>query len=307
MPSKDRDEQGDGMKLKIGKQELDYPGKYLGTLREATELQSETEALRSRLDEDGYLLIRGLLDKDLVLEARRQILEILERDGALNPAAPLIDAVVKPGAGGAFMGGENDLTRCPAFQQMVASEPVMTFFERLRGGPIATYDYKWLRVVGPGDYTGAHYDIVYMGRGTPNVCTCWIPIGDVPYEQGPLAILAGSHRFERIKETYGKMDVDRDHVTGWFSNDPVEMVDRYGGQWQTSEFEAGDVLIFGMYTMHGSVTNTSNRFRISSDTRYQLASEPLDERWVGRKPKAHYAWTKGKTISMEEARAKWNV
>jgi ectoine hydroxylase-related dioxygenase (phytanoyl-CoA dioxygenase family) len=161
--------------------------------------------------------------------------------------------------------------------------------------------------VGPGSNTGAHYDIVYMGRGTQNVYTCWTPLGDVSYDLGPLALLVGSHRFERVKETYGRMDVDRDHVTGWFSNDPVELVDRYGGQWQTSEFRAGDVLIFGMFTMHASINNTSDRFRISSDTRYQLASEPVDERWIGPKPKAHYAWQKGETVPMEEARKKWGV
>ena len=92
---------------------------------------------------------------------------------------------------------------------------------------------KWLRVVGPGSNTGAHYFVVYMGRGTHNVYTCWTPLGDVPFAYGPLALLVGSHQFERVKETYGKMDVDRDHVTGAFSNDPQEMIDRYGGRWRS--------------------------------------------------------------------------
>ena len=103
------------------------------------------------------------------------------------------------------------------------------------------------------------------------------------------------------------MDVDRDHVAGWFTSDPVEMVDRYGGQWQTTEFRAGDALIFGMFTMHGSLNNQTNRYRISADTRYQRADEPVDERWIGENPIAHYAWMKGQTITMEEARAKWGV
>ena len=76
---------------------------------------------------------------------------------------------------------------------------------------------------------------------------------------------------------------------------------------QTAEFQMGDVLIFGMYTMHGSLSNTTNRFRLSTDTRYQRASDPVDERWIGENPKAHYAWMKGKTVPMEEARKKWNV
>ena len=57
----------------------------------------------------------------------------------------------------------------------------------------------------------------------------------------------------------------------------------------------------------GSINNTTNRFRISSDTRYQLKGEPVDERWIGRKPKGHYAWMRGQTVTMEEARAKWEV
>ena len=75
----------------------------------------------------------------------------------------------------------------------------------------------------------------------------------------------------------------------------------------TSSFEMGDVLIFGMYTMHASLDNTTNRFRLSTDTRYQRADEPVDERWIGDNPIAHYAWTKGETVPMEEMRKRWGV
>jgi hypothetical protein len=291
----------------MAKRELEFPGKYLAELREANDLLGDVEALRRRMEEDAYLLIRGFYDREKVLEARRQILEALQREGALDPDRPMMDAPAPADARGAFRGGDNELTRAPAFQELVSTGRVMEFFDGFLGGKSMGYDYKWLRVVGPGSNTGAHYDVVYMGRGTHNLYTVWTPLGDVPFSHGPLTLLVGSHRFERIKATYGKMDVDRDHVTGAFSNDPVEMVDTYGGQWQTSEFQAGDALIFGMFTMHGSLTNTSNCYRISSDTRYQLQGEPVDDRWIGRKPKAHYAWTKGKTVTMEEAREKWGV
>ena len=49
----------------------------------------------------------------------------------------------------------------------------------------------------------------------------------------------------------------------------------------------GDVLIFSVFTVHGSLDNQSNEIRLSTDSRYQLASEPLDERWMGEKPPAH--------------------
>ena len=104
------------------------------------------------------------------------------------------------------------------------------------------------------------------------------------------------------------MDVDRDNIEkGWFSEDPIEIVDTFGGQWATTSFAEGDVIIFGMFTMHASLDNSTNRYRISADTRYQLLSEPVDERWVGSKPKGHYAWKKTTPSPMKEARAKWGV
>jgi hypothetical protein len=295
------------MILTMGQRELELGGRYLGTLRDSTGLLPNVAALRERMDEDGYLLLRGFHDPEQVLAARRHVLERLAENGQLDPERPLMDAVPAAGARGAFLGGSKAITRAAPFLELVESPRVMGFFERFLDGAPRTYDYKWLRVVGPGAFTGAHYDIVYMGRGTDRVYTVWTPFGDVSFEMGPLAILVGSHRFERVRETYGRMDVDRDKVVGWFTNDPVEMVDRFGGQWQSSEFRAGDVLIFGMYTMHASLNNRSDRYRISADTRYQRADEPVDERWIGEDPIAHYAWQTGETVAMEEARKKWGV
>lgn len=293
--------------LKMGKQELELGGKYLGWLRESNDILSNPAALHARMEEEGYLLLRGLHDPEKVLAARKAILENLDANGQVDHRYPLMEGVVAEGARGAFLGGSKALTRTPVFLNMVESPEIMGFFAHFLQGDVLTFDYKWLRVVGPGDFTGAHYDVVYMGRGTLNLYTVWTPIGEVTLDMGPLAILVGSHRFEKIKETYGKMDVDRDHVEGWFTNDPVEMVDRYGGRWATSEFKAGDVIVFGMFTMHASLNNVSNRYRISCDTRYQRADEPVDERWIGENPPAHYAWHEGEMVSMEEMRKRWGV
>jgi ectoine hydroxylase-related dioxygenase (phytanoyl-CoA dioxygenase family) len=55
----------------------------------------------------------------------------------------------------------------------------------------------------------------------------------------------------------------------------------------TAEYEMGDVLVFTMFTMHAASDNHTNRVRLSTDTRYQLASEPADERWIGEDPPKH--------------------
>jgi len=295
------------MILRMGSRELEWGGPYLGALRESNDLMDDPAALRQRMEEDGYLLIRRLHDPEKVWKARRVFLDNLHRGGNLDPTRPIEEGAIAEGKRGSFLGGAKAISHHPDFLALVEAPELMQFFADFLEGDSLTYDFKWLRALGKGDFSGFHYDIPYMGRGTPNVYTVWTPLGDVPLDHAPLVIIEGSHRWERVKATYGKMDVDRDHVVGSFSNDPIELLERYGGRLLTSEFRAGDALIFGMFLMHGSLNNEQNRFRLSCDTRYQRADEPVDERWVGENPIAHYAWTKGETVPMAEARARWGV
>lgn len=296
------------MKVRMGEGELEL-GSSLGTLREANDILDDTEAMRDRLAEDGYLLIRDLLPRELVKRARARIVEALVDAELVAKDAEPDTAVIAADVHGAFWGGKKELTHHLDVLDVLEHPDLCAFFARLLGGAVRTYDYKWLRAVAPGEFTGAHYDVVYMGRGTPNLHTCWIPMSDIDYESSPLAVCVGSHRFDKVRETYGTMDVDRDRVDGWFSNDPMDVVARYGGEWRTTTFAMGDVMVFGMFTMHGALTNQSDRFRLSCDTRFQLASEPVDERWIGENPMGHYAWQSepDKLVSMAEARARWGV
>ncbi|PRO65705.1 phytanoyl-CoA dioxygenase family protein [Alkalicoccus urumqiensis] len=297
------------MKMTMGKNTMELPSRELTTLRDSTDLLEDTSALQERLQEDGCLLLRGFHPREEVQRARLGILEELEKEKKLDNTKPKEEAWAAAGAGGAFYGGsraEGPRSLKP-FYDLVEHERVLSFFSRLFGEEAVALAYKWPRAVPPGGSTGAHYDNVYMGRGTEKLYTMWQPLGDISYKDGPLAISLGSHKLEKLKQTYGRMDVDIDHVeTGWFTHEPLEMVDRFHTQWATTEFQMGDVLLFGMYTMHSSFNNESPRFRISADTRFQPASEPMDERWIGDHPKGHYAWGKEKPlVPVEEARRWW--
>ena len=61
--------------------------------------------------------------------------------------------------------------------------------------------------------------------------------------------------------------------------------------------------------MHASLINTSNKVRISVDVRHQLASEPVDERWVGDNPIRHYAWQAPgvQHEPLEKSRRRWDI
>jgi ectoine hydroxylase-related dioxygenase (phytanoyl-CoA dioxygenase family) len=182
---------------------------------------------------------------------------------------------------------------------------MMNFFEHFLGGPALHFDFTWLRAKAPGPNTATHphCDIVYMSRGTKQLYTAWTPLGDVPYELGGLMILEGSHRKVEILGEYWDFDVDTYCVDnrsdaphdawswsasgGAFSKDAIGVREQIGGRWLSNEYSIGDVLIFSVFTLHASMDNRTNRVRLSTDSRYQLATESADERWMGAEPIAH--------------------
>ncbi len=84
------------MKVNMGIRELELGGKYLGHLREANSLMGDMGALRARLREDGYLLIRGLHDPQKVKAARRMLLHNLDANGQIDRGFPWTRPASRP-------------------------------------------------------------------------------------------------------------------------------------------------------------------------------------------------------------------
>lgn len=242
------------------------------------------------LERDGYALLRGLLDREHVLTARRRVLDhMLSLERVLDlDKAPLESGVLKSRCGTdcvPFMEGKNGLTHNREVLQVLESPRLRNFFHSLFGEEAKTFDFKWLRAVPSKVYTGVHVDWVYMGRGSKRIMTTWIPLGDNPISMGALAMLEGSHRlpaFEKFRQTYGQLDIERDRLsgTGWYTMDPLEL-SAMGGKWKTTNYRAGDVIVFGMHTAHCSTTNITNFARISCDVRWLPRSGVSDPRYVG--------------------------
>ena len=77
---------------------LDEGDDKLGLLISTQNVFRNMDSARQRMQEDSYLLMRGLLDKDEVIAARRCTLEQLAAEGQLDPNAPLMHGVPKPGS-----------------------------------------------------------------------------------------------------------------------------------------------------------------------------------------------------------------
>lgn len=289
--------------LSMGDHELRM-GEDLRRLR-PTDAEADPERLRSRLAADGYLLLRGVHDPDLVAEARGEVVDELDREGLLDPERPREEAPVGADRG-LFLDGPS-WERFPALHELVEGESIMAFFGEFLGARPFTFDYKWGRAKETGGFTGFHADRVFMGRGTDDLYTLWTPLGDVPAEMGPLLCCPGSQDHERLRETYAAMDVDRDVFEATFSSDPHDVAETLDCPLATADFEAGDALLFGPYFLHGSLSNATDRYRISVDTRYQSIEEGTDPRWVGDEPVAHYNWPSEDETPIEELRAEWGL
>lgn len=289
--------------LTSGGYTLSTEPEYFGELIDSSDLVGNDAALRERMHTEGYLYLPGYLDREEVLAVRRNTAERLAAAGCVDTRYPIEDLVAHPNYHNAFM--PELAVGNPSMHRLLYSGRMMEFFTGFLGGPVRHYDFTWVRAVAPGKGTPTHMDIVYMGRGTTNLYTAWTPLGDVSLELGGLIVLERSHRHERLNNGYGRKDVDAycsNHVGdkytgmggggnisrgGWLSKNPVKLRKNLGGRWLTAEYRAGDLLVFTMFTVHASLDNHADRIRISTDTRYQLASEPIDERWIGEEPIGH--------------------
>ena len=273
------------------------PGEFLQPLADSSDLlrREDWQALRGRLQRDGYLFLRGALPAADVRAARRRVLESLaERGNVLDPTRPLEDGVLCSSTAAwaacrSWRGGTTSRTRASCSPSSRAARSGASSAGRPAGrcDDVRSFDFKWLRAMPEGSFTGAHFDRVYMGRGTTDrLLTCWVPFGHNPVEMGTVAVCEGSHAldaFAPLRRTYGALDHERDGLdgSGWFTEDAWEVSRLFGGQWRTADFEPGDVLTFSMLTLHMSTTNTTGRARISADVRWQPACEPVDPRYVG--------------------------
>jgi hypothetical protein len=275
---------------------------HLGLLEDSSADRHDMPTLRKRMHEKGYLLMRGLLNRDEVMESRREMVRRLAEMNCLQPGTDPMDAIANKEHPANF---HPELAKGnQPMRKVLYAGPMMQFWAEFFGETPMHFDFTWVRTVSPGWGTPCHADVSYMGRGTHELFTAWTPMGDVDFVQGGLMLIEGSNRNERLRKGLEHADVDAYCVnrTGHAGKDAwargqagamkapaPKLRQSLGGRWLTGEFSAGDVLFFEVFTIHASIDNHSDRIRLSTDTRYQRASQPADERWMGDNPPAHGA------------------
>lgn len=238
---------------------------------ESSDISNDGEALRWRADRDGYLFLRNWIDKEAILDVRRDIAAVLQDVGWIDAGTDPDEAVTShpPHVSGEpeFSAVYDRVQMLESFHTLAHDETIFKAMRHLLGDDVLLQPSNIARLIFPTNLeqtTPAHQDFVHI-QGTPDVWTAWLPLGDCPHFMGGLSVLKGSHRF-------GVLPVSRSLGAGGLRSH----FEKIGGEWVSSPFENGDILFFHSHTVHRGLPNLSgNRLRLSVDFRYQRASDQV--------------------------------
>jgi hypothetical protein len=276
------------------------PTKF-GRLRESSEYARDGAVLRERLSEDGYVLLREVLDKQVLLDMQAVIADELHRPDAIDPDGDR-SALLFPARPRLSLYKVLDDISQEERRALTSQPALQAIFHAIFGEEAKPLDYTWPRIAGPGRSERPHSDWVYMRRGTSRLYTAWIPLMDLPLSHGPLMILENSHHDNPQTRRYLRMDTDKlgyfdaarfKHGAlvwgGRYSRRPDRVREEEGTRWLSTDYRLGDVIIFSTRGLHATLDNRSKGFRASIDVRFQPARDVTDPRFEGPHPIVHGA------------------
>ena len=241
---------------------------------DSKDLLSAPDRLRERAQRDGYLFVHNAVNRDSVLRLRRDVTSILHNAGWLDDGTDPMDAISTLDA--KIMGTPefdpiyDAMQRLESFHTMAHDKGLLEIAASLLGAPGMPQPGIRARVMFASSIaatTSPHQDFIFI-QGTPEVWTCWIPLGACPNSMGGLAVLRGSHR-------RGVLPVFEANADGALTIEP----DALEGDWHSSPFELGDALFFHSKTAHQGRPNVSgDRVRLSVDYRYQKKTDLIMEK-----------------------------
>ena len=253
---------------------LEMTPERLGWL-EPTDAGLPVEQLREKYRQNGYLLLKGFFERDVILDFRSYFFENM-----ISGAKTFVEIISSQ-----------------EYEDFCTMPRLWNFYREFLGGQPYLHKRKLLRFNLPGEThcTGGHYDLIYLRAGTDQFSTSWIPLGDIPVEMGGVIYLEHSDALgrqmeaefraknanlppeERISAFNRNM---RDN--GWVSTNLAEMADRFKSRWLIADYEAGDMVIHSPYMIHAATLNKDplGGTRLSTDIRFQRVDDPIDKRWA---------------------------
>ena len=245
---------------------------------DCSDVLQDQDRLLSRATDNGYLYFPRLLPADEIMRLRHELLLIHKRHDLLKEGTDPDAAIHKEGV---YVDVEyvkrptpevrtfyNEVLGLRSFNAFFHHPTVLSVLQVLLGEEILVHPRVICHIVFPQRFEHTvepHQDFAPV-RGTENIWTVWIPLGDCDTDLGGVAIARGSNQL-------GFLDADK-LATGEALDDKTV--------WNWNPFTCGDVLIFHSLAVHQGRDNvTANTIRLATSARYQPVAEPVDALALG--------------------------
>ena len=259
---------------------------------DSTPLLKDTDALRTRAGEDGYLFFKQLLPKEDVRAVRRDLLAVVDGYGWRKPGQDAEGGVIDLESLnqvpeeemrldiGVSVAAYKTAQKVESLHRLPHHPRLLALYEMLFGTEVLVHARHIARMITGHRAmvpTPPHQDFPLI-QGTSKTWTAWIPLGDCPRSMGGLTVLRGTHKlgYVPIQPSKGAGSIAA-QTCPWETD------------WVEVEYEAGDVLTFPSFTIHKALRcQQKEMIRLSLDVRYQSVDEPIEEGSLN--PHTELAW-----------------
>ena len=207
---------------------------------------AHSDGLRARYERDGYVIVRDVLDADLIREAQAHVDWLLARHPDLRGEQL----------------GHTLLTRDAFWVRLISDDRLLDVAEQFIGSNIALFASHYIaKPPFDGQPVLWHQDGSFWPLDPMEVSTLWLAVDDSDPENGCMRVVPGSHVLD-LQAMQQRTDVANVLSA---EIDPA-LVDE--AQAVDIVLKAGDVSMHHPNIVHGSNANTSPRWRRGLTIRY---------------------------------------
>ncbi|MBI3919802.1 MAG: phytanoyl-CoA dioxygenase family protein [Armatimonadetes bacterium] len=209
-------------------------------------MSTQFSPLRKSYEDEGYAIVRGVLDQDLIREASDHVDWLMQKHPELRPEHL----------------GHNLLADDPFWVRLVGDHRLLDVAEQFLGPNIALFASHYISKP-PGDGMPVlwHQDGSYWPLDPMEVVTLWLAVDDSTAQNGCMRVIPGTQRLD-LQQLRERRDVanvlsssmEDSHID---ESKAVDVV-----------LKAGDVSVHHPNLIHGSNANTSTRRRCGLTIRY---------------------------------------
>ncbi|MCZ6678520.1 MAG: phytanoyl-CoA dioxygenase family protein [Candidatus Poribacteria bacterium] len=211
------------------------------------------KGIRAAYDRDGCVVVRNVLEADLVEELDRHIDWLIERHPELRPERL----------------GHWLVAKDPFWVRFVSDHRLLDVAEALVGPNIAFFAADYIaKPPRDGQAVLWHQDGNYWALEPMEVITIWFAVSKSTCENGCVRVIPGSHRLGPIAHRS-----EEDSVNLLNSRVDPGVVDESAAV--DVELNPGDVSVHHPRILHGSETNTSEHWRRGGSLQYMPATTQI--------------------------------